>query len=182
MNVLITYYSETGNTEKIAKAFYEVASQNHDSHLKKLNEIKVDDLNKYDLVFLGSACHDANLAKPVLEFIEKIPNRPNFKLVGFVTHATYPPERSEKKKSLHEKWAGKCRRTFEKLKIEKEIDFKGYFNCQGAPSPPIEKFIHKRIVTDENEWKEYLEEVKKHPNTTDIESAKKFARDILSQS
>ena len=178
MKVLIAYYSETGNTEKIAKAIHEVASQNHESYLKKLNKVKVEDLLNSDLVFLGSACHDANLAKPILRILKKIPKSPNFTIAGFYTHSTVPPE---KNKSLFEKWAGECSKTFEKLEKEKEINFKGCFRCQGVPTSPIEMFIHKTIITDEEEWVEYLEEVKKHPNKLDLENAKKFAQDILNQ-
>ena len=37
MKVLVTYYSETGNTEKIARAIYEEASKEHEVNLKKIN-------------------------------------------------------------------------------------------------------------------------------------------------
>jgi hypothetical protein len=49
----------------------------------------------------------------------------------------------------------------------------------GVPSKPIERFIHAKIITEEGEWEEYLEEVVKHPNETDIENAKEFAKEIL---
>jgi len=179
MKVLIVYYSQTGNTKKIAEAIYEITSQSHDTQLKNLKEVKVDDLNNYDLVFLGSACHSADLAPPVLKFLEKTPTSPDFKLAGFFTHSVTPPEGSEINKVFYEKWAGKCIKAFEKTKTEKEVDFKGYFRCRGAPSPAIEEFIHKSIITDENEFQEYVEEAKKHPDKTDIEDAKKFAQEIL---
>ena len=38
MNVLVTYFSQSGNTEKIAKAIYEEAAQNNTADLKKLEE------------------------------------------------------------------------------------------------------------------------------------------------
>ena len=179
MKILITYFSQTGNTEQIATAIHKIASQNHESDLKKVSQVEVKDLNKYDVVFLGSACHDSDLAKPVLSFLKKIPKAPILKLAGFFTHSTNPPEGSERNKELHEKWAGKCHKTFEKLKLQKNIDFKGYFRCQGSPSPSIEEFIHETILPDDDEWREYIEEAKNRPNTTDIENAKIFATDIL---
>lgn len=182
MKVLIIYYSETGKTKKIAESIYEVTSQNHDTHLKNLKEVKVDDLNNYDLIFLGSPCHSADLAPPVLKFLEKTPTSPDFKLAGFFTHSVTPSEGSEINKAFYEKWAGKCIKTFEKTKTEKKIDFKGCFRCRGAPSPAVEEFIHKSIIIDENEFQEYVEGARKHPDETDIENAKIFAQEILKNS
>jgi hypothetical protein len=34
--------------------------------------------------------------------------------------------------------------------------FLGYFGRQGSPSALIEQFIHSTIVTDEDEWEEYV--------------------------
>jgi len=179
MKILITYFSQTGNTEKIAKAIHETSSKNHESTLRIIKKVKIEDLNDYDLVFIGSACHDSDLAKPILKFLKKIPDSPKYAIAGFYTHSTFLPEGDEKILKLSERWSGKCSATFEMVKKEKNIDFKGYFRCQGIPSPPIEQFIHKTIIKDDEEWATFLEEVKKHPNENDIENAKKFAQDIL---
>ena len=93
MKILVAYYSETGNTAKIAGAIHtEVSSHGHKAHLKALGEVTIDALTAYDLVFLGSACHDADLARPVKRMLEQIPSSPTFKMAGFVTHASYTPE------------------------------------------------------------------------------------------
>ena len=181
MKILITYFSQTGNTEKIAKAIHEVSSKNHESTLKKLKKVKIEELEDYDLVFIGSPCHDSDLAKPALRFLKKIPDSPKYAIAGFYTHSTFLPEGDERIKKLSEKWSGKCIATFEDVKKEKNANFKGYFRCQGIPSPPIEQFIHKTIIKDDEEWADFIEEVKKHPNENDIEDAKKFAQDILSE-
>jgi len=181
VKILVTYFSQTGNTKKIAEAIHEIASQNHDSSLRNFNEITVDELNNYDLVFLGSACHHADLAPPVLKFVEKIPASLKFKLAGFVTHSTYPPEGSERHAELFEQWASKCGKTYERLQNEKNIDYKGYFRCMGIPSKPIEKFIHTQIISDEEEWNEYLEVIVNHPDENDLANAREFARNILEQ-
>jgi flavodoxin len=179
MKILVTYFSKTNNTKKIAEAIHEITSQNNDSTLKNFKGLKVTELNDYDLVFLGAACHHSDLAPPVLKFIKKIPESSAFKLAGFVTHSTYPPEGSERHAELFEQWAGKCEKTFERLQKEKEIDYKGFFRCMGKPSKPIEIFVHKKIITEDEEWKEYKVEVAKHPDATDIENAKEFAKEIL---
>ena len=179
MKILVTFFTKTGNTKKIAEAIHEITSQNNDSTLKNFKNLKIKELNNYDLVFLGSACHHADLAPPVLRFIRKIPISPVFKLAGFVTHSTYPPEGSERHAELFEQWAGKCEKTFERLQNEKGINYKGFFRCMGVPSKPIEMFIHSKIITGDEEWKEYMEEVVKHPDEADIENAKIFAKNVL---
>ena len=181
MKILITYFSQTGNTEKIAQAIHEVSSKNHESTLKKLKKVKIEELEDYNLVFIGSPCHDSDLAKPALRFLKKIPDSPKYAIAGFYTHSTFLPEGDERIKKLSEKWSGKCIATFEDVKKEKNANFKGYFRCQGIPSPPIEQFIHKTIIKDDEEWADFIEEVKKHPNEKDIEDAKKFAQVILNE-
>ncbi|MBA7568651.1 hypothetical protein ES708_10385 [subsurface metagenome] len=179
MEILVTYYSVTGNTKKIAEAIFETSSEDHEVHLKDMNDISIKDFAKYDLVFLGSACHDSDLAHPVLQLLEQTPSTSDFKLAGFVTHASYTPEIGEYEKSMYEKWAGKCIKSFENFTHNNDIKFLGFFNCMGIPSPPIEKFIHDSIVTDEKQWSKYSEIIKKHPDENDLENAKKFALEIL---
>ena len=181
MKILVTYFSQTGNTEKIAQVIHEISSQNNESTLKKIKKVKVEELDDFDLIFIGSACHDSDLDKPVLKFLKKIPDSPRYAIAGFYTHSTFLPEGDERIIKLSERWSGRCSETFEDLKKEKNVNFKGYFRCQGIPSPPIEQFIHKTIIKDNEEWAEFLEEVKKHPNESDLENAKKFVQDILSE-
>ena len=182
MNILIAYFSQTGNTAKVAQAIYdEAVSQEHEVHLKKIAEITSNNLNDYDLVFMGTTCHDSDLAKPAKRFLEGIAGSPPFKLAGFVTHATQMPEDGERERELHETWAGNCIRTFEQTSEEKQIELLGYFHCQGAPSPPIETFIRNTIITDEDEWETYIEKVRKHPNKEDLQKAREFAGQVLTK-
>ena len=51
----------------------------------------------------------------------------------------------------------------------------------GAASEPIEKFIHQEIITSEEEWNEYYPELKTHPNSDDLDNAKKFVIQILTK-
>jgi len=181
LKVLVTYYSETGNTEKIARAIYEEASKEHEVNLKKINGLIEENLNDYDLVFLGSACHSADLSVPIKRILKALPHSPKFKLAGFFTHATTTPEGSDRARELFNRWASKCVRSFEKVSKEKRIDFKGYYHCQGVPSPSIQVFIKRKVVSAD-EWEEYIEEVRKHPSLEDLHKAKEFARKILSES
>ncbi len=186
MKILVAFYSETGNTAKIAGAICEgLSTKGHEADLMEImaaahpGEIAPSTLNAYDLVFLGSACHDADLARPVKRLLKQIPASPGFKLAGFVTHATYTPEGGDREQQAHETWASRCALSFREACHEKGIDFLGYFGCQGAPSPPIEQFIRSNIVTDEVDWQAYIQEVRKHPDEDDRRMAREFAQDVL---
>jgi len=182
LKVLVSYFTQTGNTEKVAEAIYEeVLSKGHEVHLKKVNEITADSLDAYELVFLGSACHSSDLARPVKRILEGIAKLPRFKLAGFATHATYTPEGGRREQELYERWASTCVKSFEKASEEKQIDFLGYFGCQGAPSPPIEEFIRNTIIIDEEEWRAYIAEVRKHPTEKDLQKAREFAQEVLAK-
>ena len=182
MKVLVAYYSETGNTEKIAKAIYEEASREHEAHLKRVEDISSETLNNYDLVFLGSACHSSDLAAPVKEILKALPKSPKFKLAGFFTHSTWTPEQNEHGQALFDEWASKCIDSFESVSEEKRIDFRGYYHCQGAPSLPIQAFIRSAIIKPDDEWETYIREALKHPSQEDLEKASDFARKIMSMS
>jgi flavodoxin len=182
LKILIVYFSQTKNTEKIANAIYDgVVSKGHEVDLKKINEIAIDTLNNYNLIFIGSACHDADVAKPIQQLINAIPKSPPYKIAGFTTHATYTPEGTQRKKELYQKWAAKCHETFEKTKEEKNVELLGYFSCMGVPTPAIANFIQKAIIQSEEEWKEYITEVRKHPNKEDLQNARNFAEKIIEE-
>lgn len=172
MRVLVAYYSETGNTEKLARAICEEASKDNEASLKSVGEITVDNLNDYDVVFLGSACHSTDLATPVKRLLDAIPPSPKFKLAGFFTHATSTA-------GFH-RWASKCISSFQNTSREKQVDFGGYYNCQGVPSPPIQEFIKREAIASADKYEEYLEEVRKHPSPEDLQKAREFAREVLS--
>lgn len=181
MRVLVVFFSETGNTEKIARIIHKEASERHEAHLKKIQEVTAETLDDHDVVFLGSACHSADLAAPVKKILKAIPQTSRFKLAGFFTHSCPPEARHKQARELFIRWAGKCITSFEKASKEKQIEFMGYFNCQGMPSLPIQEFIKKEILLSKDEWEEYLDEARKHPSPEDAQRAKDFARKILSK-
>jgi len=181
MKVLVVYYSETGNTEKVAKAIYEEASREHEAYLKRVKDISAETLNDYDLVFLGSACHSSDLAAPVKKLLKEFPESPKFKLAGFFTHSVWTPEQNEHGQAVFDKWASKCIDSFEGISKEKQIDFRGYYHCQGSPNLRIKLFIRFQIIRSPSEWKKYIQEARKHPNQEDLERASDFAREIMSK-
>ncbi len=178
--VLVAYFSQTGNTEKVARAIHDsVVSSGHDATLRDVQGLTVADLGGYDVIFLGSACHSSTLAEPVLEILSGIPSGSGLKMAGFATHSCSLPGGSDRDRELYETWASGCPKSFEAASSDTRIELLGYFGCQGAPSPPIEEFIHTTILPDDDEWRSYLLEARKHPDTVDLEEAGGFGRQML---
>lgn len=181
MKILIGYFSETGNTKRIAEAIGEEArAAGHEVDIKATAEITASQMDGYAVVFLGSTCHSADVAAPIRRILEGIPEGSKFKLAGFVTHSTTMPEDGASQKKMYERWAGKCPVTFETVSKERGIDFIGYFHCQGAPSPQIEDFIRNNVPAV-TQGDGYFEDARKHPTPQDIEAAKTFTRDTLAK-
>ena len=180
MRILITYFTQSNNTEKVARSICdEVMAQNHEVDIEEIENLHPEVLSNYELVFIGSACHDSDVAEPVIEFMEEISPSSGFKMAGFVTYATYTGEGGGRQKELYERWAGKCVKTFARVSDEKDIKLLGYYHCKGDPIPPIADFIHQEIIIDEEEWEEYESEIKNHPDEKDLLRAREFANEVL---
>lgn len=174
MNVLVTYYSLTGNTEKIARVICEEVSKKHKVDIKKIEEINVETLNDYELIFVGSPCHAGDLAGPVKNFLNTLPNSPKFKLAGFFTH--FSPLWS---KEDHDK----TRVSFETISKQKQINYRGTFHCRGAPtfSPEIAEMVKKAKKLSDEEYNSLIEEARKHPSPEDEERAREFTTIIITK-
>jgi flavodoxin len=181
MKYLVTYFTQTNNTKTVADAMSDVLSNHGKVTIDPVRRVDIESLDSFNLVFVGAPCHDSDLAPTVKGFLEKLPESPKFKLIGFFTHATYLPDGSKRRQELYDKWAGRCIPTFENACRDKNIELLGLFHCMAKASPPIENFIHQEIITDEGEWNEYLPELRKHPDSVDIENAKKFAQEMLAK-
>lgn len=173
MKVLVTYYSDTGNTEKIARAIYEEASRNHQAQLAKIKDVKPEDLGNYDLVFLGGPCQANDLAAPTKRLLNAIPRSPRFRLAGFFTHMSPVSE----KHSGHEK----CVACFQNTSKEKQIEFEGLYDCQGMPPPKLLEVMRKNMNVSDLQWEKSVQEMRKHPSTEDIEKAKEFAQKVFAK-
>src|SRR4030042_5608952 len=94
MKILVSYLSQTGNTEKVAGAIYEEASKAHEIETKKLEEVNPENVSGYDFLFIGSPIHAGNLSGAVKDFLGRLQTPSGGKLAGFLTHAgaAYPDQ------------------------------------------------------------------------------------------
>lgn len=68
-SVLIVYYSRTGNTEKMANAIEKAIKDDGINVVKKkVEEIHVDELLKYDGIIIGTPCYYGTMAWQIKKF------------------------------------------------------------------------------------------------------------------
>jgi flavodoxin/Fe-S-cluster-containing hydrogenase component 2 len=91
MKSLIIYYSQTGNTKKVARAIHKGMSQVVEQcDLASVKEVKPQDLNNYDLIGLGSPVWDGGETPNVRRFIENTPKQQGRHIFSFNTHGVMP--------------------------------------------------------------------------------------------
>jgi flavodoxin I len=170
MNVLVTYFSQSGNTEKIANAIWEEASQANQADLKKLEDVKAEDVAGYDCIFIGSPLHSANLAAPVKAFLSTIQAGSDQKMAGFITHfAPAYPEQDMEGFTAPIKTACK----------DKGLDYRGCFDCQGALAESMHQAVQKKLNLSDEQWADTVKQMTGRPNEADAANAKAWSKTIL---
>jgi flavodoxin I len=173
MKILITYFTQTGNTERIAKAIHIEVSTHHDTTLKKIDTQHDSSCDGFNLVFIGSPCHAGSLAAPVREFLSQLNDNPSFHLAGFITHASPAYSKTDYEN---------CMAYFASVCKKKSITYHGCFECQGNLAPQLHDFVKKQKQIPDEEWNRILTSNSGHPDDGDEINARSFARKVLSDS
>ena len=170
MKVLITYYSGTGNTKKIANALKD-GLPDHDVDLIPVKEVNPAELGSYDLLFLGSGTYGFNVSRKVTSLIKKAPSLPA-NIAYFSTH--------ESQKS----WPKAFKSVNEILK-DHDCIILGEFDCCGEnlveKAQEQREAMYSRMKPEEKVEAEriYRKFVRGHPNADDLNEARNFAREII---
>lgn len=170
MNVLVVYFSQTGNTEKIARAICEQASLNHEAELKKLEDVSPEETAGYDVIFIGSPLHSAALATPVTECLDLVRAKPGQKMAGFITHFA-PAYPEQDMAGFTGPIETACR--------EKGIEYKGCFDCQGELTGSLHEMVQKKLGQTDDQWAEMVAQMAGHPDRNDEDNARAFAEKVL---
>jgi flavodoxin len=160
MKTLITYFSETGNTKKVAEGIYEVISG--DKELVDITDLDIDTLNNFDLIFLGSPVHAQSAPGKVKKVLKQFPEDLGAKIALFITHGV-PDE------SFYEN----CFKILNKYCSKKNLEVIGEFKCLGK---------HSSMELLSSLFPNKVDDAKKsegHPDQADLESVKEFAQTIL---
>jgi len=172
MKILIAYFSQTGNTEQIARAVQQELSGDHQVDLGKIEEIDAAGLSGYELVFVGTPIHAGGLSGPVKAWLENLPSSPALALAGMVTHAS-----DVYSKENYEKGLG----SLASIAEGKRLRYLGCFDCQGRLAPAIQPMVQKSQGHSDEEWAKRMAETDKHPDAEDEKSAREFAREVMAK-
>jgi len=165
LKILITFFSNTGNTEKVANSMKDGLTD-YDVDLIPADDVDPTTLSSYDIVFLGSGVYASRIDKSILNIIKKaVPDLPA-KLAYFCTHASLKLYQEPFKR-------------INDLVKEHNCEIVDDFDCVGENlGIPLETQLTmlERLPEDQKEQaKKDKEKIKGRPNETDLENAKKFA-------
>ena len=167
MKILVTYFSQTGNTKKVAQSIYE-GCEGEDVEIKPIKEIDPSILSDYELVFLGSGIYASRVNKSLADLIDAATELPP-KFVFFNTHASRTPYQDGFK--VVKKKIG------EKSEIIAEFDCCG--DNIGVPEAMRNAMLEKLPPEKRKEAEEHQEWLKGRPNEEDLENARKFAQSLI---
>ena len=161
MNCLVTYYSVSGNTKKLAEAVFDVLPGSR--QILEMSDVR--DAGDFDVVFAGFPIHEFGPARPAKKlFCEILHNK---KVALFATHAM------PKGSPFFERQMEPCR------SMIGDNTLLGFYSCRGELSASAaEKMIH----TQDEILKKFgamREQTIGHPDREEIAEAEEFANRII---
>ncbi len=162
MKALVTYYSETGNTEKLARAIYDGAEA-VEKEIAPINEAK--NLEAYDLIFCGFPILAHEVPAKVESFLKTIPE--GKKLALFGTHGSLRGGQLAIAGFYHA--LSVCRR-------ERVI---GTFACRGKVKFALLEELAKK--PEHKGWVMEAQSAVGHPDEADLEDGRKWAELMIAK-
>lgn len=123
MKTAVLYYSESGNTAKVAAAMAEAIGDG--TALESLEDAPA--LDDYDLVFVGMPVIRFGAPEPAQQFLEE--HCAGRRVALFVTHTA--PDYLDQLES----WLDACK------DAASSAELVGFFHCQGALAEPIKQWM-----------------------------------------
>jgi flavodoxin len=166
MKILVTCYSETGNTLKVARAIYgEIEGE---KALVPLAEL--ESLDGYDLIFFGFPIMQFGVPRKVRSFLKA--HAAGRKVALFVTHASWEaPGQTE----MLAGWLEKCKTAAEGARLA------GFFHCRGELSADAAARFMESDIPEIRHFGSMQPATVGHPDAVELEEAGAFARRVVSE-
>ena len=168
MKILITYFSQTGNTEKIATSMKE-ALTDEEVDLLPVKDVDPSNLITYDLIFLGSGVYASRVHNSIVNLIKNAPELPS-RFIFFCTHASL---------EFYQKPFDKINKLIEK----KNCTVLGTFDCVGEnlgiPEETQMAMLNRLPEDQRKKAEDNMKKIKGRPNAKDLDNAKKFVQILL---
>ncbi len=158
MKILVTYWSQTGNTKRVAEAVFEALPG--EKTILPMNQVA--SANGFDLILAGFPVMQFGPPPAAGEFIRKY--TAGRKTALFVTHAMPVHSNDSRQQALLEKVLARCRAAASASEVV------GFFHCQGELSettaaglldsdiPELRRFAFMRPLTLGHPRREALEQ------------------------
>lgn len=167
MNILITCFSQSGNTRRVAQAILEVLA----TEATLIPMEQVGSLDSYDLVFIGFPVHQFGVPAPVRKFL--LDHAAGKRLALFVTHAVDGESSDPFQRALLVKELKKCTAACSQAILL------GLFHCRGALSDEVVK----ELTASGNQMLQAFAAMQPstagHPDPNELDQAREFAREII---
>jgi hypothetical protein len=162
MEYAVIYYSESGNTEMLAKQIYAAIGSNEKT-LVDLN--KQQQIPKADMYFVGFPIHKKNCSLKIVDALEQIENGGLilFATCGLTPTASY----KQKLEDALSVW------------LPDEADYLGMFLCQGKTSGEQKEHFYQTNPEYREKLAEMFREGDKHPDRDDVENAVGYVKRFL---
>lgn len=159
MKVLVTYYTQTGNTEKLARAIYDVLTM--DKTILPVADVKSPE--GYDLVFCGFPVQAHSVPVKMQELVKKLPK--GQKVAFFATHGSL-------------RGGQLPRQAFESAEgLAVGLKVLGQFGCRGKVDAKIIDALMKK--PEHKAWAEEALSADEHPDAADLKDIQMFAQKII---
>ncbi|MHA1916208.1 MAG: flavodoxin family protein, partial [Promethearchaeota archaeon] len=171
MKILVAYFTNTGNTEKVAKAIYEaLVEEQQDVTLLTIKECDPGALNSYDLIIFGSGIYAETISKKIVRLVKKATELPA-KIAGFHTYG-----RPKIYKGVFNNALGEIL-TKHNSKLIAESGCMG--ENKGMTREQSLQWISGMPEEEQEEARKNMDNAVGHPDKEDLENAKKFAKSLL---
>jgi flavodoxin len=162
MKYAVVYYSETGNTEMLAKQIYHLL----DGQERILvNVAEQTEMPPADVYFAGFPIHQKNCSIKAVEALEQIETG---KLMLFATCGLTPTENYRKKLEMAlSVW------------ISDDVDYMGMFLCQGKTTDIQKEKIYDITPAYRDKLEMMFHEGDNHPNREDLEKLAEYIKETF---
>ena len=161
MKALVTYFSQTGNTEKLAKAIFEAIDV--EKEILPVKEVKA--VEGFDIVFCGFPVHAHSVPMPAQELIKQLPS--GQKLAFFCTHGS-PRGGPLAVQALEHA-----------VSLAANAKVLGQFGSRGKVSMSIIDALMQK--PEHKAWAEEAQGAASHPNKADLEDVKDFTKQMIAK-
>jgi len=162
IKALVTYYSESGNTQRVAEAIYDgiVEAKKDILPLKEAQNTA-----EYDVVFCGFPVYAHSVPGKVASWIQDLPEKT--KIAFFATHGSLRGGELAITAFHHA------------LSLATKLTVLGTFSCRGKVKPSIIEGLMKKA--EHKAWAQEAQGAAGHPDSGDLDDAKDFADTMITK-